>query len=138
MNAFKMLSLTIVLLWLSGCAHHRDVRPGVDGIHRVVVAAEDEDKGARNAISQANHYCKQFDKSAAILQEEKKYTGTMEESDYKTAKTVSKVAQGIGGAGAVFGGHNERVAGGILGIGGSVARGAIGDGYHVEMRFQCQ
>ncbi len=138
MKLICILSGLSIVLILSSCAHHRDVRPGVDGIHRVEVKAEDPEHGARNAISQANNYCEQYKKSAAFINEDKKYTGSMDEGDYHTAKTVSKVAQGIGSAAWVFGGRNESAAGGILGLGGSVARGAIGDGYTVEMRFKCQ
>jgi hypothetical protein len=67
--------LTLVSIFAVACAHHRDVRPGVDGINLVVVQTEDSEDGSRNAISQANHYCKeQGRKSAAFITEEKKYT----------------------------------------------------------------
>jgi len=138
MKSLMVWSFLGLSILLTGCGHHRDVRAGVDGTHRVIVQSEESEQGAQNAISQANHYCQQFDKSAAFLDENKKYTGTMSESDYRTAKTASKVAQGIGSAGYVFGGRNEKTAGGIVGLGGSIARGAIGDGYSVEMRFKCQ
>jgi len=126
-----------LLLLLSSCAHHRDVRAGAEGIHRVVVKAEDTDEGARDAISQANHFCKQSNKTAAFINEEKKYTGDMKEADYKSAKTASKVAQGIGSAAWVLGGRQESTAGGIVGLGGSIARDVIGEGYTVEMKFKC-
>lgn len=126
------------LLGLAACGHHRDVRAGADGVHRVIVKAEDPDEGARDAIAQANHFCDQSKKQAAFIEENKQYTGTMKEADYQTAKTASKVAQGVGGAGYVFGGTNERTAGGILGLGGAIAQGAIGKGYTVDMRFRCQ
>ena len=126
-----------LLVLLYSCAHHRDVRAGAEGIHRVVVKAEDTDEGARDAISQANHFCKQSNKTAAFINEEKKYTGDMKEADYKSAKTASKVAQGIGSAAWVLGGRQESTAGGIVGLGGSIARDVIGEGYTVEMKFKC-
>jgi hypothetical protein len=132
----SLLSLSV--LGLGACAHHRDVRPGTEGVHRVVITTEDTDEGARDAIAQANHYCKQYDKSAAFIDENKKYTGSMKESDYKTAKTASKVASGVGGAAYVFGGKNEKTAGGILGLGGGIANAALGNGYTVEMKFKCR
>lgn len=61
----------------------------------------------------------------------------MKEEDYKTAKTVAKVAQAAGGAVWVFGGKAEREAGGIVGLGGGIANGAIGNGYSVDMKFKC-
>ncbi|HEY8271232.1 MAG TPA: hypothetical protein VIG33_10125 [Pseudobdellovibrionaceae bacterium] len=129
----------ILALLLSGaCAHHRDVRPGSDGIHSVRITSEDKEAGSREAIEQANDFCKKYEKMAVFLNEESKYEGSMSESDYKTAKTTAKVAQAVGGAGYVFGGKNERSAGGILGLGGGIASEALGKGYSVNMKFKCQ
>ena len=135
----NFLIFSMVLVSFS-CAHHRDVRPGAEGVHRVVISTEDGAEGSREALAQANHFCKekQNGKMAAIVSEEKKYVGSMNEKDYQNAKMASKVAQGLGGATAVFGGRNERVAGGIVGIGGGGADGALGNGYNVEMKFKCQ
>lgn len=140
-NKFHLLIPAVFFLLfagLVGCAHHRDVRAGADGLHRVVVQTDDSEEGTREAIAQANHFCEQRNKSAAFVNEEKKYTGSMKESDYKTAKTVSKVATAVGSAGYVFGGRNESAAGGILGLGGAISNSALGKGYTVEMRFKCQ
>ncbi len=133
-NGLGIISLCLV----AACAHHRDVRPGAEGVHRVIVQTEETSDGSRDAISQANHYCKEYNKSAVILDEGAKYSGSMSESDYKTAKTAAKVAQAVGGAGYVFGGKNERSAGGIIGLGGGIADQAIGKGYTVDMKFKCQ
>ncbi len=123
---------------LISCAHHRDVRPGADGHHRVVVTGEDTESGAQDAIKQANHFCKENGGGyAGFTKEDKKYTGSMDEGSYKTAKTASKVAQAVGGAGYVFGGRNERTAGGIVGLGGGIADSALGKGYTVDMQFKC-
>jgi len=122
---------------LASCAHHRDVRAGVDGVHRVVVATEDEDKGTRDAISQANHFCEERKMTAAFIDENKKYTGSMKEDDYKKLKTAGKVAGVVGSAAYVFGGKNESAAGGLIGLGGMAANAAAGKGYTVEMKFKC-
>lgn len=134
----KLILGTTLLLLLAACAHHRDVRPGADGLHRVVLQSEDDDEGTQDAIAQANHYCEQKKKEAVFVNEEKKYTGSMKESDYKTAKTASKVASGVGGAAYVFGGQKESALGGIVGLGGGIANAAIGKGYTVDMKFRCQ
>lgn len=135
----KKLSL-LLLFGLCACAHHRDVRPGADGVHRVTLVTDDTSAAGRDALSQAEDYCekKQSGKHAAIVTENKRYTGTMDESSYNNAKTAAKVAKGVGGAAWVFGGKNESNAGGIVGLGGAVADGAIGKGYTVEMTFKCQ
>ncbi|HEX4924938.1 MAG TPA: hypothetical protein VFV50_12670 [Bdellovibrionales bacterium] len=132
------LLITGIAMLAGACAHHKDVRAGADGVHRVVVQTEDTEAGARNAIRQANHFCEERGLTAAFVEEDKKYTGDMDEKDYKTAKRVSKAAQAVGGAVWVFGGRAERNAGGLVGLGGAVADQAIGKGYTVEMKFKCQ
>lgn len=132
--------LVLPVLFLAACAHHHDVRPGAEGVHRVTLITDDTDAAGRDALSQAEDYCEkvQSGKHAAIVSENKRYTGTMDESSYNNAKTAAKVAKGVGGAAYVFGGRNESNAGGIVGLGGVVADGAIGKGYTVEMTFKCQ
>ena len=133
------ISLLLILGISAGCAHHRDVRPGADGMNKVVLKTEDKGEGYRDAMSQANHYCEERGgKHAVILNEGSQYTGSMDESSYKTGKTVSKVAQAAGGAAFVFGGKNEKTAGGIASIGGGIADQALGDGYTYELKFKCE
>lgn len=67
----KLVLLTI-LATLVSCGHHRDVRPGVNGVHRVVVSTDDKVKGSQEALRQARHYCKETDRDAAIVKEEAK------------------------------------------------------------------
>jgi hypothetical protein len=126
------------LLILSACAHHRDVRPGADGIHKVIVRGEDGEAGARDAISQANHYCEQQHKEAAFIEENKAYKGDMDEKTYHNTKTAAKVAKTVGGAAWVFGGRTESNLGGVVGLGGMAADAAAGNGYEVAMKFKCQ
>lgn len=135
----KIAALTLILLSIS-CAHHRDVRPTEGGTHKVVLQTEDKDAGYKDAMSQANHYCKEEEgnKRAVVVTEGSKYTGSMNEDTYRKSKTAAKVAQGVGGAAWVFGGKNESTAGGIVGLGGGIADGAIGTGYTYEMSFKCR
>ncbi len=137
-NLVGLFASATLFVLLGACAHHRDVRPGADGLHRVALQTDDTDRASREAISQAEHYCKERNLSAAFVDEKSQYTGSMDEDSYKTAKTASKVAQGVGSAAWVFGGRRESTAGGIVGLGGAIADGAIGKGYTVEMKFKCQ
>lgn len=134
----KYLSVLIAPFILISCAHHNDVRPGAEGVHRVAVLAETKDDGAKNAISQANHFCKEQNKYAAIIDEKQMYTGNMDESTYNNAKTASKVAQAAGGAAWVLGKKQTSNVGGVVGVGGGIADSALGKGYTVEMKFKCQ
>lgn len=134
----KILSTILLALFFTACAHHRDVRPGDDGIHNVIVQSEDTEEGSRDAIKQANHFCEQRGQYATFIKEEKKYSGDMDEQSYKNAKKATKVAQTVGGAAWVFGGKKESDLGGIVGVGATAADAAIGKGYTVEMKFKCK
>ncbi len=138
----KSLNRFVALLAVSiigfGCAHHRDVRPGANGDHKVVLNQEDKEEGYRDAMSQAEDYCQQFHKAPVIVNEGTKYQGNMDEGTYQKAKTASKVAQAAGGAIWTLGGQTESTVGGVAGLGGSVARGALGNGYRYELVFRCQ
>ncbi len=133
-----IFTTTLSLFFIASCAHHRDVRPGVDGVHRVVVPTPDQDEGSRSAIAQANHYCESQKKAAAFVEEKSNYKGDMPESDYKNGKKMTKVAKVVGGAAWVLGGTNESNLGGIVGLGGAAGDAVLGNGYSVEMKFKCQ
>ncbi|WP_413582898.1 hypothetical protein [Bdellovibrio sp. HCB288] len=138
----KNLARFVLLISLSilgfACAHHRDVRPSASGDHKVILNQEDKEAGYRDAMSQAEDYCKQTGKMPLIVTEGSKYQGNMDEGTYQKAKTASKVAQAAGGAVFALGGQTESTVGGITGLGGSVARGALGNGYRYELVFRCQ
>jgi len=136
------LGLSIILLnmFLIACAHHRDVRPGAEGLHRVVVLGDNEGDGERNAISQANHYCKEVEgnKYAAFVKEETKYQGQMDEDTHKTVRTASKAAGVVGGGMSVFGGRRESNAGKAIMGAGAVGGVVTNNAYKTEMQFKCQ
>lgn len=136
----SVILIGVLLLLLSACAHHRDVRPGADGTHRVALQTDDTDAATRDAIDQANHFCKSRNKGsiAAFVDEKQKYTGDMDEQTYKNSKRIAKAASAAGGAVWALGGKRESNAGGIVGLGGGVADGVLGKGYTVEMKFKCQ
>lgn len=134
----KNLFLLAVLLGLTvSCAHHRDVRPGADGVHNVIVRTADEEEGSREAIAQANHFCEERKMTAAFIKESKKYTGDMDEKTYKNTQRITKVAKTVGGTVWALGGRKESRAGGVVGLGGAAGEEALGEGYTVEMKFKC-
>jgi hypothetical protein len=134
---FKISTVAACGLLMSACAHHKDVRPGADGLHTVAVQTEDNEAGSREAIDQANHYCEQSGRSAAFVDENKKYTGDVDEATYKNAKMISKVAKSAGGAVWAMGGKKESRAGGVVGLGGQTVDSVLGEGYTVTMKFKC-
>lgn len=125
------------LLLITSCGHHRDVRPGAEGIHTVTVIGEEKASISREALEQSNHYCKEVNKRAGIKTEVVKYIGRGSEEDYKKLKGITKAVQVAGSGAYVFGGEKERNAGGIAGIGATAANAYAGNGYQVTMTFVC-
>lgn len=122
-----------LVLALVNCAHSRDVRPGGDGTHRVVVRDHEAEAAERNALSQARHYCEQQGgKRPAILEDRgSTYTGSMDESTRKTIKQASTAAVLLGGG----------VATGPSVMGQAGQAGMVmtsGDDYVSEMKFRCE
>lgn len=136
-NNMSLGFFLMLLLLNSSCAHHPDVRPSADGIHKVIIRSETKEAGEKEALDQANDYCSDKKKEAMIVSESSQYTGSMKEEDYKTMKTAGKAAELLGGTAYVFGGQRESNAGGVIGLGGAVASQAAGNGYTVEMKFKC-
>lgn len=129
--------LTFFLI-LGACAHHRDVRPGEDGLNKVVLMTQQKDFDGRDALSQAESYCETLKKRPVVVSETNQYVGSMDESTYNNVHTGAKVAQTVGAVGHVFGGEKESNVGGVVGLGGIATQGAIGNGYRYEMKFKCQ
>ncbi len=71
---FTKLSLVIFALQTNSCATNSrlDVRPGLEGLHRVVIPTDDIAAGSREAIEQADNYCKENKKSAYFFNDEQK------------------------------------------------------------------
>ena len=145
MKLSPLLSLIICSLLLSSCSHHRDVRPGVNGVHRVKVQASDKGFASRSALRQAKHFCKERNQYSAIISENVTYVGSMSEATYNNLRTASNAATvaGLGtGAYALASGKSKKsktakiaavaTAGGVLG------KTLVSDGYVAEMTFQCQ
>lgn len=131
------IQILLFLTLLVSCAHHKDVRPGVDGVHNVFIHSQDTAQGPREALSQANYFCEKRNKSAAIVKEETKYVGDMDEKSYNQTKRIGKVAQTIGSSAWVFGRNEVQDIGGLVGLGGTAVNTSLGNGYLTRMSFKC-
>jgi len=121
---YKLLLLGSTLFLLSSCGHHRDVRPGTEEVHSVIIEARSVPQASKQALAQANHFCKHIGKHyAAVLKEDSKYVGDLAEEDYKIGKKVSDVA----GILLPPGGHRGKYA----------ADQVLGNGYEVNIQFKC-
>ena len=136
----RWLTLLPFAVLIAACAHtYKDVRPGVDGIHHVVVFGNGDGDGEREAIAQANSYCKnEKHLSAVFMNENTKYQGTMDEETNRTVRDASKAAGAVGIGMGVFGGRREAGAGQIAMGAGSVGTIMTHNAYKTEMTFQCK
>ena len=78
MKALLMVGLVYSSTVLfSACAtnHRLDVKPGIDGLHRVTVRTVDVTDGNREAVQQAENYCNEINKSAFFYNDEGKMKG---------------------------------------------------------------
>jgi hypothetical protein len=138
-NFFKLVPICLAGLFFTACAHHPDVRPGADGLHRLSVRGAEKQSTERDALKQTQSYCKQSKKQPAIVNENIEYTGSMDEATRDRLRNVSKAVAVTGGSMGVLGGKNERTAGAVLGGAGTAGAIATGeDAYVVNMTFRCQ
>lgn len=121
---FKIILLSLGLLLISSCGHHRDVRPGSAEEHTVIVRHRSVARASRAAMGQANHFCKSISKHyAAVTKEDSKYVGDISEEDYKMGTKISDVA------GVILSPEAQR--------GKYAADQALGNGYEVDIKFKC-
>ncbi len=127
--------MSLLGLILGACAHHRDVRPGSSGQNRVITTGTEAEESSRSAISQANHYCKQFKQSPRIVTEKTTYTGEIDENTRKTLRKASNAAIVVGG---VYGDPGKPGVNPVMGAGqvGSILTN--GEDYRTEMVFECK
>ncbi|MGZ3723812.1 MAG: hypothetical protein ACXVA9_12805 [Bdellovibrionales bacterium] len=132
-------AVALITVILTACATYKDVRPMDDGVNRVAIVTDNVEGATRKCIKEANNYCKAHGNTEPhFLDENSKYTGDMNEEDYKDLKRASSVVKTVGGAVWVFGGQRERTLGGLGVLAGAGMDSAAGKGYTVEMRFRCR
>jgi hypothetical protein len=142
-NLRNAISLLVLSLLLGSCSHHMDVRAGAGGIHRVKAQDNSEKEASRNAIRQANHFCKESNKYAVVIEEKISYVGSMNEQTYNNLRTASNAATAVGiGSSIVATTINDKktlaTIGGLATAGGIVGRQILVDGYSADMTFKCE
>ncbi|MCI5073085.1 hypothetical protein MRY82_09135 [bacterium] len=137
---YLTLGFLLVVANLSSCAGYKDVRPGLNNLHKVSVKAESKQQGAQNALKQAKRYCKKKEKKGyAVVSEKQEYTGEMDETSYNTAKKVSKAAEIVGvGIFTTSDSSSGENTGKVVGMSGVATDTILGENYLVTMEFKCQ
>ena len=102
---FYLFSLILIL---SSCASSEHVRPGADGIHHVVIRGTDKTEVEQHAIREAKCFCGDRNLSPAFVNEDTKYTGSINENTHKNIQKMSKAATIGGGMMGAMGGRREQ------------------------------
>lgn len=134
----KSSFLLVFVLILASCATSEHVRPGADGVHRVVIRGTDKTEVEQRAIREAKCFCDDRKLAPAFVNEDTKYTGSMDESTHKAIQKISRAAAMGGGMMGTMGGDKERSVGkGVMGAGvvGSVLQDE--EAYTADMKFKC-
>jgi hypothetical protein len=71
----------LILLSVFGCTSTKDVRPGADGIHKVMIRGEEGDLTEEEAYAQAEKYCSQQNKKIFVM------------TNFTQTKAKSKIVQ---------------------------------------------
>lgn len=134
----KRILLSVGLaVWLSGCAHHDDVRPSSDGMHNILLFADSRYAGSKEALRQAKRYCKQVDKVAYVVDLDIIYYGDTPESTYVTQHGLVNAVESVGIAMWFLGKNRVNDAGAALTLSGVIADGTLGKPYDVRLDFKC-
>ena len=116
-----------------------DVRPGPDGIHSVMLLADDRGDGARMALRQAKRWCKMDKQDFVVHEEMVTFICDMDEADYIRARQLAAAARAAGAVTSNTSNEesNADTIGDILQAGGIAAEAALGECYEVEVLFEC-
>jgi hypothetical protein len=92
----KKLIILSCTFFVFACSSYKDVRPGLEGIHKVSILGEDIKDTESNAYKQANAYCRDQKKKAEFLSEETfKATPNEVDVDTKMFKKSESVATDV-------------------------------------------
>lgn len=132
---YCFLSVMLMSVLFQNCAHHRDVRPGTGGVNRVVTRESSAIDAQRSALSQAEHYCKEFNKFYEVVSEKAAYKGSMDEGTRNTIQQASNVASTLGFVTSDPGTHHKSPLSKAGVVGHSMTSG---DDYESDIQFKCQ
>ncbi|MGL6258518.1 hypothetical protein [Vibrio sp. WXL103] len=137
----KLRKTTLIALpmFLIGCAHFDDVRPGIDGQHYVTVSAKSQTDATREALAQTRHYCEQFSKAPAIVEETNRFEASISQEQYESRKQIAKAAQAGGTALWVFSDDKTaEKAGATTSALGAAYHSSMEDAYIAHIVFECR
>jgi hypothetical protein len=93
----KQIQILTIFLILNACAHHENVRPFADGIHKISIESTSQQNASQAALKQAEEFCRDTKQVSRIVEENFRYNGELDEKEYNE----NLKARGIGGDGSV-------------------------------------
>ncbi|CAH9053247.1 hypothetical protein PSECIP111951_02509 [Pseudoalteromonas holothuriae] len=130
-----LIALTTTV-FLAACAHHDDVRPGSNK-HYVVVKSVDRNKGIKEALGQAEHFCEKNDSKFIVINEKVDYQGEEPEKEYldnhSTAEFVTEASTWLWILGD---GYVDDVAA-VTTLAGVAVLDSMGAPYVITVNFRC-
>ncbi|BBN83674.1 hypothetical protein PA25_36590 [Pseudoalteromonas sp. A25] len=130
-----IIAFTTTLL-LAACAHHEDVRPG-DSQHYVVVKSVDRNKGIKEALGQAEHFCEKSSNKLVVLNEKVEYRSEQAEKDYLDSRSTTEfVTEASAWLWVLGDGYVDDVAA-VATLAGVGALESMGAPYLVTLNFRC-
>lgn len=133
----NLIMACLILGLLNACAHHNDVIPNENNRHLVVIKSDERASGAREAIKQASHYCKEQKQIMYVINESTSYQGSIPENEYLSTKSVAENISNAGTLLWVLGDGRVDDLGAVAAIGGDVVEHSLGKPYKVEVHFKC-
>lgn len=134
----KNLLLAIgVTSFLAACAHHDDVRPSENNQHYVIIKSSDRSEGIKEALDQADHFCKQDKQSMFVLNETVEYQGDKPEQEFLSDQSTAQIVSNAGTWLWVLGDGYVDDAGAIASIAGMSAEHSLGKPYLINLSFRC-
>ncbi|MBQ4837280.1 MULTISPECIES: hypothetical protein [Pseudoalteromonas] len=135
----QLLTVSMIAVLASGCAHHNNVRPAEDGKHYANLTAETREKAGKEALDQANHYCTENGASQAyVINETITYMGSMPEQEYLKNRNLAEAVEVAGAGMSIFGGGHVDDVGTAMWIGGGIAEDSMGEPYQINLSFSCK
>lgn len=133
----RIIGIVTTFILFMGCAHSFDVKLGEGGIHKIILTEKAIDDGSEEALYQANHFCEKRNLSAAVVNQQVVYIGSINEKKYIAKRNNIKAAKILNESEYALSGDNDLGIGNTLGATVMAREVLLKDGYKIQLEFKC-
>ena len=127
-----MSRFIFIMLFIFSCAHYKNVIPGNQNHHEVRLNSRDSGDGIKDAITQAQYFCKKDNLLAEFGNQQSRYVGNIPEEEY--IKKRNLLEDGIDcGAGP----NPVSALCSIIGLVLLQQKASLEKNYLIEINFRC-